>query len=54
MYEKSNIGVHFLTNISFDFDEIYYVAPTCWFVEAHAKFIVHKEYSRENCAGMIL
>ena len=27
---------------SINLDEIQYVATTCWFVEAHAKFILHK------------
>ena len=39
---KKNFGVYFLANLSIDLDEIRYVATTRWFVEAHAKFIVHK------------
>ena len=35
-------GVHFLANASIDLDKIDYVATTCWFVEAHAKFILDK------------
>ena len=30
----------FLQN--FYLDKIQYVATTCWFVEAHAEFILHK------------
>ena len=32
----------FSRNIAVDLDEIQYVATTCWFVEAHAKFILHQ------------
>ena len=45
-YQKS--GVHFLTNSCIDLDEMQYVATTCWFVQAHAKFILYKYYSRER------
>ena len=37
-----NFGVHFLANFSVDLDEIRYVATTCQFVEAPAKFSLHK------------
>ena len=31
-----------------DLDEIQWVATTCWFVEAHAKFVFREWYSRER------
>ena len=31
----------FFSNLIIDLDEIKYVATTCWFVEAHAKIILH-------------
>ena len=40
--------VHFLRNFAFNLVEIQYVATTSWFVRAHAKFILHKEYLRER------
>ena len=41
-------SVHFLRNFEVDSDEIWYAATTCWFVEAHAKLIMHKYYLRER------
>ena len=38
----------FPTILGNDLDEIQYVATTCWFVEAHAKVMLHKYYSRER------
>ena len=32
----------FLTNFSIDLVEMQHVATTCWFVEAHAKFVLHQ------------
>ena len=43
-----NLGVHFLANLDIDRDEIWYVATTCWFDEAHAKFLLYHHYSREK------
>ena len=35
---------------SMDLGEILYVAPTCWFVEAHAKFSLHSNIQgRDLC-----
>ena len=34
----------FSRKLKIDLDEIQSVATTCWFVEAHAKFILHKYY----------
>ena len=48
VWEINNFGVQFLTNLDINLDEIQYVATACWFVEAHAKFILHKYYSRER------
>ena len=48
VWEMNNFGVHFLSKVIIDSDEIQYVATTCWFVEAHAKFILHMYYSRER------
>ena len=49
LYKQSkNVSVHLLANLSIDMDEIQYVAATCWFLEAQAKFILRKEYSRER------
>ena len=39
---NKNFGVHFLANLNIDLDKIQYVATTCWFVEADAKFLFHK------------
>ena len=44
---NDNFGVYFLSNFATEFDEIQYVAKTCWFVEAHAKYRLHK-YSKER------
>ena len=46
MTMRKKIGVHFPRNFAVNLDEIQYVATTCWFIEAHAKFILHKYYSR--------
>ena len=40
--EIKNFGIHFLTNLGLDLDESQCVATTCWFVEGHATFILHK------------
>ena len=40
--ETKCFGIHFLANISIDLDGIQYIATTCWFVEAYARFILHK------------
>ena len=40
--EISNFFVLFHINFGVDLDEIQYVATTCWFVEVHAEFILHK------------
>ena len=37
-----NFDVHFLTNVSINLNIIQYIATTFWFVEAHAKFFLHK------------
>ena len=42
LWETKNFGVHFLTNFMVGLDENQFVATTCCFVEAHAKFILHK------------
>ena len=34
--------VYFLTDLCIDLDKSQYVATICWFVEAHAKFILDK------------
>ena len=45
LYRQSNISVSFFSQIyGIDLD----VATSCSFVEAHAKFIMHKLYSRER------
>ena len=36
------MGVHFLSNLSINLDGIQCAARTCSFVEAHAKFMLHK------------
>ena len=49
-----NFVIHFLANLSIDVEGIQYVATTCWFVEAHSKFILHKDlFKGENCADVI-
>ena len=35
-------------------DKSQYVATTCWFVEAHAKFVLYKHCSRERTVDVIL
>ena len=40
--KKGSFDVHFLENFSVDLDEIQYVAIICWFVEAHAEFVLYK------------
>ena len=47
-WEIQDLGVHFVANLGIDLDEIQYVATACWFVEAHAKFILNKYYSPER------
>ena len=43
LFEKSKTyDVHFLANLDTDLDEIQYIAATCWFVEAHAEFVLLK------------
>ena len=43
-------GDLFLRNFIFDLDEIKYAATTCWFVEAHAKFMLWSNIQgREVC-----
>ena len=37
-----NSCLYFLGNFGTDLDEIQAVATTTWFVEAHAKYILHK------------
>ena len=40
----------FLVNLRIDLDEIQYVATTCWFAEAHAKSVLHKDiHVRKLC-----
>ena len=39
---NQKLGVHFLANVAVDLDYIRCVATTCWFVEAHDEFILHK------------
>ena len=42
---RNQNSMHFLTNLSINFNEIQYVATTCWFLEAHANFfcfVLHK------------
>ena len=48
VWEIRNFGIHFLTNLSIDFNEIQYVATTFWFVQGYAKKILLIEYSRER------
>ena len=50
---NQNFCVHFLRNFAANIDEIQWVANICWFVEAHAKFIVHNFYSSQATADMI-
>ena len=40
--EMKIFSVHFFTNLSIVLDYILYVVTTCWFVKAHAQFLVHK------------
>ena len=62
VWEKKNSGLHFLflflflvANISIDLDEIRYVATTCWFVEALARFIFAQViFKGETSADVIL
>ena len=42
--EITSSSVHSLANFNISLDEIPYVATTCWFAEAHAKFILHNLY----------
>ena len=42
VWKIKKFGVLFLSDLSIDLDEIQYVATACWFVEAGAKFILHK------------
>ena len=44
---KTLLSIFWGANLSVDLDVIQYVATTCWFVEAHAKFILLNCYSRE-------
>ena len=46
--KKKDFIVHFLRNFTVDLHDIQYVTTTFWFVEAHAKFSLHKYYSRER------
>ena len=41
LWELNNFCIYFLVNFSICFDEIQYAAATGWFLEAHAKFILH-------------
>ena len=42
MYENiKNFHTYFLLNVTFNLDDMY-AATTCWFVEAHAKLLLHK------------
>ena len=45
---KKKFGVHFLGNVAVDVGETQYVATACWFVEAYAKSIVNKQYSKQR------
>ena len=40
--------LYFFRKFAVSLDEIQYVATTCCFVEAHAKFILYQYYSRER------
>ena len=42
VWEIKNFGVHFLRNFVVDLDKLQYDATTCWFVEAHARFVSYK------------
>ena len=42
LYDKSKTSLSIFLEISVDLDEIQSVATTCWFVESHAKCMVHK------------
>ena len=43
LYERSKTPVSIFSEISlFDLNKILYVARLCWFVEAHARFILDK------------
>ena len=39
---NQKLWFNFLTNLGINLDEILYFATACWFVEAEAKFILHK------------
>ena len=39
--ESENFCAYVLTNLSFDLDEFSWAVVPSWFVEAHAKFILH-------------
>ena len=39
---NQNLSIHFLANLCINLHRIQCVATTCLFVEAHAKFILHK------------
>ena len=53
--KKKPSTVHFLVNVNIDLEKFQYVATTCWFVEAHAKFIIcTNDIEVENSAGVIL
>ena len=47
-WEIKNLSADFLRNFPVDYDEILCVATIRWFVEAHAKFILHKFCSRDR------
>ena len=38
---NQKFSVHFLKTFAIYFDDIQCDATNCWFVEAHAKFILH-------------
>ena len=55
VWEIRNFGVRFIANLGTDLAEIQYVATPFGFIEAHAKFILHKSYRRERtCSEAIL
>ena len=55
VWEIKNYSVHFLANLGIDFDEIQYVATTCWFVEVHPKiFLAQVIFKQENSEDVIL
>ena len=43
MRNKKTLVSIFSQLLNINLNEINYVATTCWFVEAHAKFILHKK-----------